>query len=222
MSDKLQLNAEIREDVGKGASRRLRHQGVVPAIVYGAGKEPQTLSLQHNEVIKAAETEAFFSQILDLNIAGKKQPVVLKDIQRHAFKPKITHLDFLRIKASEAITMNIPLHFINEEDAPGVKEGGAISHAITEVEVKCLPANLPEYIAVDVANMKLDDIVHLSDLKLPEGVELTVFSHGDVEEHDQPVASLHMTRIAAEVEEAPVEEEVETESTETKEEASAE
>lgn len=204
MADNLQLIAEIRKDVGKGASRRLRHDGVIPAIVYGADKDPQMLILKHNKVIKALENDEYFSQIITLDVAGDLQKVVLKDMQRHVFKPKIMHMDFLRIKASEKITMLIPLHFSGEAVAPGVKlEGGSVSHAISEVEVRCLPADLPKNIEVDVSNMNLNDTLHLTDLKLPENVELTMLAQG--EEFDQPVVTIHLTRI----EEAPVEVEVE-------------
>ncbi len=205
MADKLELNAIARTDVGKGASRRLRHQDIVPAIVYGIGKEPEMLALKHNEVIKALENEAFYSQVINLTIDGKSQQVVLKDLQRHVFKPKIMHMDFLRIKAGEKITMLIPLHFIGEDVAPGVKEeGGIFSHALNEVEVKCLPANLPAFIEVDLSNMALSDIVHLSDLKIPKGVELTVLAQG--EEYDQPVATMHLPRVEVEEEEVVAEE----------------
>ncbi len=205
MAEKLQLNAVARTDVGKGASRRLRHQDIVPAIVYGIGKEPEMLALKHNEVIKALENEAFYSQIVSLNVDGKSQQVVLKDLQRHVFKPKIMHMDFLRIKAGEKITMLIPLHFLGEDVAPGVKEeGGIFSHALNEVEVKCLPADLPAFIEVDLSKMGLSDIFHLSDLKLPENVELTVLAQG--EEYDQPVATMHLPRVEVEEEEVSAEE----------------
>ncbi len=220
MADNLKLTAEIRTDVGKGASRRLRHENEIPAIVYGADKEPQSLTLKHNEVIKALESEEFFTQIITLDVNGKSQKVVLKDLQRHAFKPKVLHMDFLRIKASEKITMLIPLHFIGEEVAPGVKlEGGIISHALSEVEVRCLPADLPKYIEVDVSDMKLNDSIHLSDLKVPAGVELTALAHG--EEYNQPVATLHLARIVEEIPVAEVEAE-EGEAAEEKEEAAEE
>lgn len=203
MAENLEINAELRTEVGKGASRRLRHAEKIPAIVYGADKDPQILVLEHKDVIKALENEAFFSQIIDLKITGKPQQVVLKDMQRHVFKPKIMHMDFLRIKAGEAITMLIPLHFIGEDVAPGVKlGGGVVSHALSEVEVKCLPKDLPQFIELDVSNMELNDTLHLSDLKMPKDVELTVLAQG--EEYDQPVVTVHLPKIIEE----PVEEEV--------------
>lgn len=207
MTNNLKLTVEVRTDMGKGASRRLRHADKIPAVIYGAGKEPQILTLNLNEVTKALENEEFFSQIIDLNIAGKTEPVVLKDLQRHSYKAKVTHIDFMRIKASEKITMPIPLHFIGEDVAPGIKQGGIVSHSISEVEVKCLPADLPKYIEVDMSNLELNNIIHLSDLKLPKNVEITELAQG--EGHDLPVATIHITRIAEEIvtEEAPPEEE---------------
>jgi large subunit ribosomal protein L25 len=212
MTNNLQLNAENRNNGGKGVNRRLRDDNQIPAVIYGAGKEPQSLILKFNEVIKALENEEYFSQIITLNVDNKPEQVVLKDLQRHPYKPKIIHMDFMRIKASEKITMLIPLHFIGEDVAPGVKQGGIISHSISEVEIKCLPADLPKNIEVDMSNMELNDLIHLSDLKLPKGVELTQLGLG--EEYDQPVATIHMARIAEAVvteEEVPEEEKAEEE-----------
>jgi len=198
MTNNLQLAAEIRNNSGKGANRRFRLENKVPAVIYGADKKPEALILKHNEVIKALENEEFFTQIITLNLNGKSEQVVLKDLQRHPYRAtQIMHIDFMRIKASEKITMLIPLHFIEEEVAPGVKQGGIITHSISEVEVKCLPSDLPKYIDIDMSNMELNDIVHLSNLKLPKGVELTELTHG--EEHDLPIATLQMARIAEEV-----------------------
>ena len=168
--------------------------------------------------LKALENEEFFTQIITLNLNGKSEQVVLKDLQRHPYRAtQIMHIDFMRIKASEKITMLIPLHFIEEEVAPGVKQGGIITHSISEVEVKCLPSDLPKYIDIDMSNMELNDIVHLSNLKLPKGVELTELTHG--EEHDLPIATLQMARIAEEVvveEMVAAEEEIEEEAKEEK------
>ena len=196
-----ELNASLRSDVGKGASRRLRREaGLIPAIVYGAGKEPTLITLAHNKVIRALENEAFYSHILVINLDNKKEQVVLKDMQRHPFKAKILHMDFLRIKADEKLRMTIPLHFIGEDIAPGVKlEGGAVSHHLTEVEIICLPGDLPEFIKVDMSELKLNDIVHLSKLQLPQGVELTANLEED--DADLPVASIHPPRVVEEIEE---------------------
>jgi len=199
MSIDFNLEAQPRTDMGKGASRRLRRQGLTPAIVYGAGKDPESILLNHNEVIQHIEHEAFFSHILDLSIDGKPQKVVLRDMQRHPAKRLVMHMDFLRVSDKEKIRMNVPLHFTGEEAAPGIKtSGGVASHLLTEVEVTCLPKNLPEYIEVDMSGMELGDAVHLSDLKLPAGVELIELAHG--EGHDGAVASIHATRKVVEAE----------------------
>jgi len=206
MSKTLQLEATTRTDMGKAASRRLRHADKIPAIVYGADKAPQLITLDQKKVMKALENENFFTQILTLKIEGKTEQVILKDLQRHVCKPKILHMDLQRIKATEKVTMNIPLHFVGEDTAPGIKQGGVLSRAVSEVEVRCLPADLPTFIEVDIAKMELNDVIHLSDLKLSKGIELLALAQG--EEYDQPVVTLHMARIA---EEAPVEEEAVTE-----------
>lgn len=194
MNDKLQLTAEIRADVGKGASRRLRRDGKIPAILYGTDEIPQNLSLDHNQVAKSMEKEDFSSQILTLNIANKPTQVVLKDVQYHVYKPQITHLDFMRIKATEKITMRIPLHFVGETSCPGIKLGGILSRTISEVEVRCLPADLPKFIEVDISKMELNNTVHLSELKIPANIELLSMIHGD-----QLVATVHLARMAEEI-----------------------
>ncbi|RKF13636.1 50S ribosomal protein L25/general stress protein Ctc [Alginatibacterium sediminis] len=184
MSD-FTLNAEVRTDLGKGASRRLRHTDKVPAIVYGAGKEPVSITLEHKSVIKATEAEAFYSSIITLNIAGEDTQVLLKDMQRHAFKPKVNHLDFLRVDASVEIQTNVPLHFINEDSAEAVKNGGKPHHLATDIVISCLPKDLPEFIEVDVSAALLDSALHLSDVKLPAGVVSLELSKGD--DHDQAI-----------------------------------
>lgn len=190
------LQAESRSDQGKGASRRLRRTGRVPAVMYGAGKDPAMLSLDHDELVNQLKNEAFFSSILTVKVGNNEDQVILKDLQRHPGKPYILHMDLLRVSANEAIRVNVPLHFMNEEKCPGVKEGGVITHNLTEVEVSCLPGNLPEYIELDLAQLDIDQTVHMSELKLPEGVELVELMHG--EEHDQPVVAIHMPRAAKE------------------------
>jgi len=193
MSDDFDLIAEIREDQGKGASRRLRHQGKVPAIIYGAGRPPRSLSFDHNKVLKQLEDEAFYSSVLNIKVGSKKQAVILKDMQRHPAKPRIMHMDFQRIVEDEEIKMNVPLHFIGEDIAPGVKEGGGkVSHIMTDVEIVCLPRYLPEYIDVDVSALELDDMLTLSDIKLPEGVEMPALAQGP--EADRPVVSIHVIK----------------------------
>jgi large subunit ribosomal protein L25 len=207
MSDQLDLVAEYRTDTGKGSSRRLRHEGKVPAIVYGAGRPPRNITLDQNSLLRQAQNESFFSSVLTVKVGDRTQPCILKDIQVHPAKRQVLHLDLQRIVANEKIRMDIPLHFIGIDTCPGVKlNGGAVSQVISEVEVSCLPANLPEYIEVDLSNMDLDQTVHLSDLDIPEGVELLQLSQG--EEHSQPVASCQLMRVA-EVEEDEDEEAVE-------------
>lgn len=197
------LTASSREDQGKGASRRLRRQaGQVPAIVYGGKKAPQSIALPHKDVAHALENEAFYSHIVELVIDGKSEDVILKDVQRHPSKPVLLHLDFLRVSKNQKLTVRVPLHFINESSSKGVKlQGGVVTHNMTELEISCLPADLPEYIEVDLAEVEVDQVVHISDITLPKGVESVELSHG--EEHDQPVASIHIPKVAPVEDEAP-------------------
>jgi len=191
------LNANARNDLGKGASRRLRRNAdLVPAIVYGGDKAPQNIALEARELKKALENEAFYSHVIKLSIDGKKEDVLLKALQRHPAKPVIMHADFLRVVAGHEVTVHVPLHFINEDSCVGVKNGGGvISHTMTEVEVNCLPKDLPEFIEVDMAGVDLNQIVHLSDLKLPKGVSIPFLAQGP--DHDLPVANVHAARVAA-------------------------
>jgi large subunit ribosomal protein L25 len=191
------LNAEMRTDKGKGASRRLRRANKLPAIVYGAGKDPENLTLLQKDVQHELQHEAFYTQILELDVDGKKQDVLLRDLQHHAYKQDILHIDFQRVEAKKEVHVNVPLHFLNEDVAPGVKqEGGAISHVVTEVEVVCLPKDIPEFIDVDLGEMHMGDIVHLSDLNMPAGVEVFALKQG--EEHDTAVVNIHVRKGAAE------------------------
>ncbi|HDY97706.1 MAG TPA: 50S ribosomal protein L25/general stress protein Ctc [Pseudomonas sabulinigri] len=192
------LNANARDDLGKGASRRLRrNENLVPAIVYGGNKEPQSISIAARELNKALENEAFYSHVIKLSIDGKKQDVLLKAMQRHPAKPIIMHVDFLRVVAGHEVTVHVPLHFINEDTCVGVKKsGGVISHTMTDVEVTCLPKDLPEFIEVDMAGVDLGDIVHLSNLKLPKGVNVPALAQGA--DHDLPVANVHAPRVVSE------------------------
>lgn len=211
MSAKINLSAEARNVHGKRASRRLRRiDNKVLATVYGAHKSPASIVLEAHKVGKAMENEAFFSSILTLNIDGSDEKVVIKAIQRHPSKSKIMHLDFFRINMNEKLNMHIPLHFTGDDKAPGIVEGGVFSRFITEVEVRCLPGALPEYIEVDLSGMMMDEYIHLADLKLPEGVELVALAHGVDESHNQPVVNLHLPHVIEEPEEeAPVSAEVE-------------
>jgi len=190
------LRAIARDDLGKGASRRLRRNAdMVPAIIYGGSKAPQSVSLEARELKKALENEAFFSHIIKVDVDGKNQNVLLKALQRHPAKGHVMHADLLRVIAGHEVTVLVPLHFVNEKSCPGVKEGGGIvSHTMTEVEVHCLPKDLPEFIEVDMAAVELNGIIHLTDLKLPKGVSLTALTQGA--DHDLPVANVHAPRVA--------------------------
>jgi large subunit ribosomal protein L25 len=193
MSDKIELNAEPRSDLGKGASRRLRKTGLVPAIVYGGGADPVSVALKHHEFIHELDKEAIYSQVLSLSVGKKKEDVILRDLQRHPFKNVVMHADFQRIDQKKAVHVTVPLHFINEEKCHGVKlEGGQLSHTISEIEILCLPKDIPEFIEVDVIDLKMGDTLHLSGIKCPEGVEILALAHG--EEQDIAVASVHKTR----------------------------
>lgn len=216
MENLFEVHAEARTDEGKGASRRLRHAGKFPAVVYGAEKDPVSITLDHNQFLRHLDEEAFYAHILTLVVDGKKDQVVLKDLQRHpANDNKILHADFLRVDASHEMTMTVPLHFIGEDVAPGVKAGGQVSHMMTEVEIACLPQDLPEYIEADISKLEMDESIHLTELSLPKGVSLTALTHHQEEEleegersaYDQAVASIHMPRVqeVEEEEEAPEE-----------------
>lgn len=171
-NNQFQLNAVNRsaEQQGKGASRRLRKQNLVPAIIYGGNEEPTAIAVKYNELIKALENEAFFSHILTINVDGDEHQAVIKDLQRHPAKGVPLHADFMRIVKGQKIHMNVPVHFEGKEDAPGTKEGGILSTLVTDVEIICLPSRLPESLVVDVSKMQIGDTYHLSDIVLPEGV----------------------------------------------------
>jgi large subunit ribosomal protein L25 len=200
MSQEFDLIAELREDQGKGASRRLRHEGKVPAIIYGAGRPPRMLAFDHNQVIQQLEQESFYSSVLTIKVGDKSQAAIVKDIQRHPSKRQVLHMDFQRIVADEKIRMNVPIHFLNQEVAVGVKQGGgSVSHLMSDVEVVCLPKDLPEYLEVDIANLDLNEMIHLSEINLPAGVEIPELAQGP--EHDHAVVSIHPTRARAEADE---------------------
>ena len=196
------LNAKARSDIGKGASRRLRRlDNQVPAIIYGLGETPENISLASNELSHALENEAFYSHIIELSVDSKKQNVILKDVQRHPAKIEILHVDFLRVDLTQKLTIRVPLHFINEEECHGVKmEGGQISHSMNELEVECLPGDIPEYLEVDMSEITLGQTLHISDVTLPEGVVSVALSHG--EDHDLPIAAVVKSKAIEEDEDA--------------------
>ena len=184
------LTAEARKDMGTGASRRLRRlQAKVPAIIYGGKKAAQSVTLEHHKILQALEHEAFYSHILTIDVDGKKEKVVLKDLQRAHASKNIMHLDFLRISDKEKIAMHVPIHFINESTAPGVKKGGSVSHQMIDIEIKCLAKDLPEFISVDLANLDIDKTLHLADIELPKGVEIPSLIV-DKDNGNLPVATL--------------------------------
>ena len=188
MSQTVSLIAESRSEVGKGPSRRLRRfADKIPAIVYGAGG-PEMIMIEHRLILKISENETFYSQPIHLIIDGKVTKVILKDLQRHPYKPKFQHLDFLRISEDKKLSMKVPLHFTNAEKAPGVKAGGVVTHLVIDVEVSCLPAHLPEYIEVDLSSLEMDAAIHLSDLAPPEHVEFVTHST------DQTLVNIHIPR----------------------------
>lgn len=183
------LDAQIRTDLGKGASRRLRHADNVPAVLYGGTEAPVSLTFAHNKVFQAQAFEAFYSQILTLNIDGKKVEAVIKDMQRHPFKPRVMHMDFFRVDANKALSTHIPLHFINESKNESIKFAGAhAEHHMLDVEISCLPKDLPEFIEVDMSQVELEHTLHLSDLVLPTGTTLVELAKG--EDHDLAVVTV--------------------------------
>ncbi|AGE24173.1 MULTISPECIES: 50S ribosomal protein L25/general stress protein Ctc [Pseudomonas] len=187
------LNAELRSDLGKGASRRLRRlASLVPAVVYGGDKAPESISMLAKEVAKLLENDAAYSHVIELNVGGKKQNVIIKALQRHPSKGHVLHADFIRVVAGQKLTAIVPVHFIGEE-AP-VKKGGVVSHTTTELEVTCLPKDLPEFIEVDLSAAEIGTIIHLSDLKAPKGVEFVALAHND----DKAVANVHAPRVVEE------------------------
>jgi large subunit ribosomal protein L25 len=199
MSAELKLDATVRTDQGKGASRRLRRAKKLPAILYGAKRDTISLALEEEQVMRLMRDETFFSQIIDISIDGAMERAILKDLQRHPVKPLVVlHMDLQRITAGQKLRQRVPLHFINEDKAAGVKQGGVLHHDLIEVEIECLPDYLPEYIEVDIAGLGLDEAYHLSDLKLPEEVTLTALAYDP--DHDTSVVSIYAPRKATEEE----------------------
>jgi large subunit ribosomal protein L25 len=197
---KFEVTAEPRSEQGTGASRRLRKAGKVPGILYGAGKAPAKILLDHNAILRQLQNEAFHSSILSVKLGGETDQAVLRDWQMHPYKPQVVHVDLQRVSATEKLHMRVPLHFLGADVAPGVKlEGGIVSHIFNEIDITCLPKDLPEFLTVDLSALNLNDSVHLSDIKLPEGVAITSLSHGG---SDLAVAAI--TAVKEEVEAAPV------------------
>lgn len=196
MSNVFEFIAESRSQSGSSAARAVRRQGKVPAVIYGGHAEPSMLALSHNDVVKQLEHEAVYSHVLDVKVDGKVQKAILKGVQRHPAKFQILHLDFLRVSMNEAIKVHVPLHFINESTSIGGKKGGIAAHAMVDIEVSCLPADLPEYIEVDMAKLDVGETFHLSNLVLPKGVDVPALHQGP--EHDLPVVSMMAPKTATE------------------------
>ena len=186
------LDAEVRTDSGKGASRRLRHANKVPAIIYGEGKDPIAVSIEHKHVMKAQENEGFYSHLLTVNVGGEAVECILKDMQRHPFKPTVMHMDFMRVDASHKLHTTAPLHFINETTNEAIKAGGVLTHLANDINIICLPKDLPAFIEVDVANLEVGNSLHISDVKLPEGVVSAELAKG--ESHDQALVNISVPR----------------------------
>jgi len=195
MSSVFEFDAVSRAKAGTGSAKAIRRNGNVPAVVYGGSSEPELIELSHNEVAKKLANEAVYSHILQLNVGGKVQNAILKDMQRHPAKDTIIHMDFMRVNMNEKIKVHVPLHFINEAISVGVKAGGVVTHSMVEIEVTCLPGDLPEYIEVDLEDVDVGGSVHLTDITVSKGVEILALTHG--EDHNLPVAQIVKTRIAA-------------------------
>jgi len=203
MSDHITLNAEPRSDSGKGASRRLRNQGLVPAIVYGGKFDPVQISIAHNEIIHELEHETIYTQVVNLKMGDKVQEVILRDLQRHPYKNKILHADFFRIDKNTPIKVVVPIHVLNAEDCVGVKmDGGLMTQIMTEVEIISLPKDLPEHLEVDALELHLGEMLHLTDIPMPDGVEIVALTHveegEDIEHSDQNAAVLSVVKPRAE------------------------
>lgn len=197
MSVSFTLNAKNRTDEGKGASRRLRRlENRVPAVIYGGTQEAQSISLELRELVKALESEAFYSHVLTINVDGKPEQAVIKALQRHPAKNTPMHADFLRIDATHKLTIRVPVHYLNQDTCVGVKlEGGELAIMAADLEIACLPSDLPEFLEVDLKDVHVGTTLHISDIKLPKGVEVPALALGH--DHDQPIANVHKSRVEA-------------------------
>ena len=200
MKTSFELVADYRNDQGKGASRRLRRDGKVPAILYGGGSEPRSLALDHTKLQLMLDNERFYTTILSIKVGGDSQSAILRDIQRHPCRNQIVHIDFQRVRDDEKLRVSVPFHFVNQATAPGVKtQGGIVSHLRNEIEISCFPKDLPEYIQVDMGAMQLNDALHLSDIEVPAGVEFVDLTH----DRDPAIVSIHSPRAEETAEAAP-------------------
>ncbi len=203
MSEIIVLNAELRSGSGKGASRRLRHKGMVPAIVYGGERDPAKISILHNEFIHQLENESIYTQVIELRVGEKRQEVILRDLQRHPYKNRLLHADFYRIDENKPLKVVVPVQVLNADNCVGVKiDGGMMTQLVTEVEIIALPKDLPENLEIDAENLHLGEILHLTDIKMPSGVEIVSLSHlenvEDIEHDDHNVGVLSVIKTRAE------------------------
>jgi large subunit ribosomal protein L25 len=193
MSNGFEFAAESRGRSGTGVARAVRREGKVPAIIYGGGAAPEMLALNHNDLLTKLGYEAVYSHVLDIKVDGKSEKAILKEIQRHPSRLQILHVDFLRVSATEKVRVHVPLHYTNEEISVGVKKGGVVMHNLADIEVSCLPSNLPEYIEVNLKGLDVGETVHLSDVAVPAGVEIVALTHGA--DHDLPVVSIVASKV---------------------------
>ncbi|MBA5249718.1 MAG: 50S ribosomal protein L25/general stress protein Ctc [Gammaproteobacteria bacterium] len=192
------INATTRKDQGKGASRRLRHQEQIPAIIYGAGKEPATITLNLHEMTHLLENEEAYTSVLDLSVDEKIEPVIIKDLQRHPAKNLVSHVDFLRVDMNKEIVTNIPLHFMGEDSNEAIRLGAILNQFVTAIEVSCLPANLPNAIEVDISHLEIGKHISLTGIAMPKGVVITALTHGDIEAHDQSIVAIQEAKLMSE------------------------
>lgn len=196
MSSVFEFLAESRSESGKSGAKAIRRGGKVPAVIYGRNSDPVMLTLDHNDVIKRLQHEAVYSHILGVTVDGKAEKAILKDVQRHPSKVQIMHMDFLRVSETEKIRVHVPVHCVGEDVSVGVKKGGVVTHNLVDIEVSCLPSDLPEYLEADITNVDVGESVHLSDIVIPSGVEVISLMHG--EGHDLPIASIAAAKGPAE------------------------
>ncbi len=194
----IKINATMRKECGKGASRRLRRQEQVPAIVYGAGKNPSMVALDMHEITHLLEDEQTYASVLELIVDKKVEPVIIKDLQRHPAKNFVAHVDFLRVEMQKKIITNIPLHFIGEENNDALRVGAILKQFVTSIEISCLPANLPHAIEVDISNLAIGEHISLTGLTMPEGVTINALTHGDIKAHDQSVVTIQEPKLISE------------------------
>ncbi len=205
MANAFLLKAESRNDIGKGASRRLRREEKIPAVIYGGEEEPKSITICHSAILKCLNDSSFFSQLVDIDVDGEVEEVIVRDLQRHPYKPTVLHADFQRVVRGQELTINVPVVYVNVEESKGVKAGGILSQNVIDVEVICRPSLIPESLEVDVAELDINDVLRLTDIKLPEGVRLVALEGEDTEENDEVIVSIQPPQ-AEVVEEASTEE----------------